>query len=112
MQRQFGEEKQMSTIANTPKPPYYAVIFTSFRTEGDNGYSEAAKRALECARQQPGFLGYEAARQDIGISVSYWESLEAIQAWREHPEHRKVQQRDSEWYGASRIRVCRVEKDY
>ncbi len=102
----------MSKIANTPKPPYYAVIFTSLRTEIGNGYAEAAKRILEIARQQPGFLGYEAARQEMGISVSYWESLEAICAWKEHPEHRKVQTRESEWYSESRIRVCRVERDY
>lgn len=102
----------MSKIANTPKPPYYAVIFTSVRTEGDQGYAEAAKRVLEIARQQPGFLGYEAARQDIGISVSYWESLEAIQAWKAHPEHRKVQEMEAVWYGESRIRVSKVERDY
>ncbi|TAN68548.1 MAG: antibiotic biosynthesis monooxygenase [Methylobacter sp.] len=102
----------MSKIANTPKPPYYAVIFTSVRTEGDNGYAEAAKRILEMARQQPGFLGYETARQDIGISVSYWESPEAIQAWKAHPEHRKVQEMEAMWYGESRIRVSKVERDY
>ncbi|MFA7241607.1 MAG: antibiotic biosynthesis monooxygenase [Sulfuricellaceae bacterium] len=102
----------MSKIADTPEPPYYAVIFTSVRTDGDNGYAEAAKRVLELARQQPGFIGYEAARQEIGISVSYWESLEAIKAWKEHPEHRKVQAMEAVWYGESRIRVCRVEIDY
>ncbi len=102
----------MSKIADTPKPPYYAVIFTSVRTEGDNGYAEAAKRILEIARQQPGFLGYEGARVDIGVSVSYWESLEAIQAWKTHPEHRKVQEMEPVWYGESRIRVSRVERDY
>ncbi len=102
----------MSKIADTPKPPYYAVIFTSVRTEGDNGYAEAAKRTLEIARRQPGFLGYEAARLDIGISVSYWESLEAIQAWKAHPEHRKVQEMEAVWYGESRIRVSKVERDY
>ncbi|HZX31361.1 MAG TPA: antibiotic biosynthesis monooxygenase [Rhodocyclaceae bacterium] len=102
----------MSKIANTPKPPYYAVIFTSVRTEGDNGYAETAKRILDIARQQPGFLGYEAARQEVGISVSYWESLDAIRAWKEHPEHRKVQAMESVWYGENRIRVCKVERDY
>jgi len=102
----------MSRIANTPKPPYFAVIFTSIRTDGDNGYAEAAKHILETARQQPGFLGYEAARQDIGVSVSYWESLEAIRTWKDHPEHRKVQEREAVWYGDSRIRVSKVERDY
>lgn len=102
----------MSTIANTPKPPYYAVIFTSIRTDGDNGYIEAVTRVLDIARQQPGFLGYESARNDIGISVSYWASLDAIRAWKNHPEHRKVQPMESLWYGSSRIRICKVERDY
>lgn len=102
----------MSDIAKAPKPPYYAVIFTSVRTEGDNGYAEAAKRVLEIARQQPGFLGYEGARQQLGVSVSYWESLEAIRAWKEHPAHRKVQAMEATWYADNRIRVCRVEREY
>lgn len=102
----------MRKIADTPKPPYYAVIFTFVRTEGDNGYTEAAKRVLEIARQQPGFLGYEAARLDVGISVSYWESLEAILAWKAHPEHRKAQAMETVWYKESRIRVSKVERDY
>ncbi len=99
-------------IAQTPSPPYYAVIFTSVRTEGDNGYMEAARAALEMARQQPGFLGYESARNDVGISVSYWESLEAIRAWRNHPLHQAIQKRADDWYSDSRIRVCKVERDY
>ena len=99
-------------IANTPAPPYYAVIFSSVRTDGENGYSKAAKEILEIARQQPGFLGYEAARQDVGISVSYWSSPEAIKSWKEHPDHIAVQQMAAEWYSNSRIRVCKVERDY
>lgn len=102
----------MSEIARTPEPPYFAVIFTSLRTEGDNGYAEAAERILNIARQQPGFLGYEAARSGLGISVSYWASLEAIKAWRQHPEHRKVQSMADHWYADSRIRICCVERSY
>lgn len=102
----------MSEIANTPEPPYYAVIFTSFRNPGDDGYGEAAQRLLALARQQPGFLGYESARQEMGISVSYWASLEAIRAWREHAEHRAVQSMAEAWYREMRVRVCKVEKDY
>lgn len=102
----------MSEIAQTPEPPYYAVIFTSIRTPGDNGYAETARQILDVARQQPGFLGYEAARNELGISVSYWESLEAIQAWRNHPQHRLVQVRADDWYADSRIRICRVERSY
>ena len=102
----------MAAPANTPKPPYFAVIFTSVRTDGDNGYGEAAKQMFELASQQPGFLGFETARQEVGISVSYWSSLEAIKAWKENAAHRQVQRRAKEWYQAFRVRVCRVEREY
>lgn len=103
----------MSFIAETPQPPYYAVIFTSVRTGGDDGYAETAARILALARQQPGFLGFESARDTgEGISVSYWASLEAIKAWRDRPEHRQAQAKATQWYASHRIRICRVERDY
>jgi heme-degrading monooxygenase HmoA len=102
----------MKSPAQTPQPPYYAVIFTSVRAEGDEGYGEAASRMLELASQQPGFLGFESARQEIGISVSYWSSPEAIAAWREHAEHREARQHAKDWYAKFRVRVCRVEREY
>jgi heme-degrading monooxygenase HmoA len=102
----------MSSPAATPQPPYYAVIFTSIRTEGDNGYSEIAKQMVELAAQQPGFLGIESARQDIGITVSYWSDWEAIKAWKENIDHRQAQHRARDWYTKFRVRVCRVEREY
>jgi heme-degrading monooxygenase HmoA len=102
----------MNAPAQTPRPPYFAVIFTSVRTDGDNGYAEMASQMLELASQQPGFLGFESARQGIGISVSYWSSEEAIAAWKENLAHRLAQGRAREWYGAFRVRVCRVEREY
>ena len=102
-------------IARTPAPPYYAVIFSSLRTEGDQGYGRAAERMLELAREQPGFLGVEAARGDngLGITVSYWHSEAAILAWKQHAEHRGVRESGrSTWYSAFHTRVCRVERDY
>jgi len=99
-------------LADTPKPPYYAVIFTSLRTEGDNGYGDMAARMVELAQQQPGFLGYESARAGIGITVSYWGSEEAIRNWQTNAEHRLAQQRGyKEWYSAFRLRVAKVERD-
>ena len=74
-------------IASTPNPPYYAVIFTSERTSFEDGYGEMAERMVELAKQQPGYLGHESARDGIGITVSYWESLEAIRNWKQHTEH-------------------------
>jgi heme-degrading monooxygenase HmoA len=98
--------------ADTPEPPYYAVIFTSLRTEGDLGYAETARRMVELARQQPGFLGVESARDGLGITVSYWQSLEAIRAWKAHAEHRLAQERGRDWYASFRVRVAKVEREY
>jgi heme-degrading monooxygenase HmoA len=103
----------MSFIATTPKPPYYAVIFTSLRTEGDNGYGEMAKRMDQLAEQQPGYLGIESVRDGLGITVSYWESLEAIRNWKANLEHQQAQKSGRErWYSAFRIRIARVEREY
>lgn len=102
----------MTKPAKTPQPPYYAVIFTSIRTEGDNGYSEMAKQMLELASQQPGFIGFETARQELGISVSYWATLEDITAWKENLAHRQAQDSARDWYKAFWVRVCRVEREY
>ena len=103
----------MSQPASTPAPPYYAVIFTSLRTPADpDGYETTAERMLELACEQPGYLGVESARGDdgLGITVSYWSSLEAIRGWREHAEHRLAQQQGRvKWYSCFSLRVCRVE---
>jgi heme-degrading monooxygenase HmoA len=99
--------------ANTPEPPYYAVIFTSIRREGGAGYAETAQRMLRLATGQPGFLGFEAARQRIGITISYWQTLDAIKAWKANAEHLMAQQRGKdEWYKWYRVRICRVEREY
>ena len=103
----------MSGLANTPEPPYYAVIFTSLRTAGDHGYGQMSDRMVELAATMPGFLGYESAREGLGITISYWESTEAIRNWHQQAEHKLAQQQGYEmWYQSFRIRVCKVERDY
>lgn len=101
------------TAAATPAVPYYAVIFTSMRTEGDNGYEKMSNAMVQLASQQPGFLGVESARDGLGITVSYWESLEAIAAWKQNTAHLVAQQRGRDtWYETFKVRICRVERDY
>ncbi|SHO54518.1 antibiotic biosynthesis monooxygenase family protein [Vibrio quintilis] len=103
----------MSLIANTPKPPYYAVIFTSHREGDDNGYGQMADRMVELASKQPGFLGVESAREGVGITVSYWSDLESIQQWKANAEHQEAQRlgRDK-WYSSFKTRISKVERDY
>jgi len=101
--------------ARTPKPPYYAVIFTSLRTAGDFGYERTAQRMVELAALQPGFLGIESARgaDGLGITVSYWSSEEAIAAWKAHAEHQPAQEAGKRvWYAEYQLRVAKVERDY
>ena len=101
------------TIAATPAPPYYAVIFTSTRTDGDNGYEKMAQAMFELASSQPGFLGFESVREGLGISVSYWDSPESIASWQRNSSHLVAQGRGrADWYQAFKVRVCRVERDY
>ncbi|MDH4568029.1 antibiotic biosynthesis monooxygenase [Pseudomonas sp. BN414] len=102
-------------IASTPEPPYYAVIFTSLRSETEQDYAATAERMLELAGDQPGFLGVESARgaDGLGITVSYWRSEDDIRNWRMQAEHREAQRRGrEEWYRAFRTRVAHVEREY
>lgn len=101
------------TIATTPPPPYYAVIFTNLRTETEQGYEETARRMVELAELQPGYLGHESVRDGLGITISYWDSLEAIRHWKANTEHLLAQQNGrNSWYSAYKTRICLVERDY
>ncbi|MFC1672871.1 antibiotic biosynthesis monooxygenase family protein [Pseudomonadota bacterium] len=101
------------TFPNRPKPPYYAVIFPNQRTKDDpDGYGEVAQRMVELSRQQPGCLGFDSARDahGFGITVSYWQSLDAIEAWRDHPEHKAAQVNGREkWYAEYDLHIAKVE---
>ncbi len=103
----------MSHIANTPEPPYYAVIFTNLQSDDLDGYAETAARMLELAAEQPGYLGVESAREGLGITVSYWRDLESIRCWKAQAEHREAQRMGmTKWYSSYRTRVALVERDY
>jgi len=103
----------MSLLANTPKPPYYAVIFTSVRTDGDNGYDEMANRMVALAELQPGFLGVESAREDVGITVSYWSDIDSIKSWKANSEHLEAQTTGRKlWYETFKVRISKVEREY
>ncbi|MBB6671917.1 antibiotic biosynthesis monooxygenase family protein [Cohnella nanjingensis] len=94
---------------------YYAVIFTSQRTEGDQGYGSMADRMEQLAGEQPGFLGVESVRDasGAGITVSYWDSLEAITNWKQNQAHLAAQDKGKQvWYESYKVRICKVEREY
>jgi heme-degrading monooxygenase HmoA len=100
-------------IAKTPHPPYYAVIFTSIRTEGDSGYSKMADEMEKLVATQPGFLGFESARNDMGITVSYWKDLESVRNWKENNSHTIAREKGRiSWYRNYKVRIAKVESDY
>lgn len=101
-------------IASTPKPPYYAAVFTSVRSDIDEGYYDMNNALLSEISKMHGYLGHESARENnLGITVSYWSDLESLKNWRNQPLHKTAQRsgRD-EWYESYKVRICKVERDY
>lgn len=100
-------------IAATPAPPYYAVIFTNELTSYTEGYEAMAQRMAELALAQKGCLGYESVRNGLGITISYWESLDDIRNWKANAEHIIAQEKGRDiWYKYYKTRICKVERDY
>lgn len=103
-------------FAKTPKPPYFAVIFTSKSTGSDPaGYEHTAQAMVASAKSQPGFIGHENTRGDdgVGIMVSYWVDLDSIRNWKANEDHRTAQAKGrSIWYEDYRVRIARVEREY
>lgn len=95
------------------KTPYYAVIFTNLQSDRLQGYSETAQLMEQLAAEEPGYLGMDHARESIGITISYWESLEDIARWKSNVDHQKAQLLGrSEWYDKYTVRICKVEREY
>lgn len=100
-------------IVNHLKPPYYAVIFTTLMTDKLEEYELTAQRMEDLAKEQDGFLGIEHARDEIGITISYWKDKEAILNWRNNVEHSEARKRGKEqWYQQYQLRICKVEREY
>ena len=101
------------SIASTPEPPYVAVIFTSVRRAGDEGYAAMSRRMAHLAAVQPGYLGVESAKEGLGITVSYWRDESAATGWKSVAEHLVAQRRGrQDWYADYDVRVAVVQRDY
>lgn len=93
--------------------PYYAVIFTSKHSSNVSGYAEMAKKMIDLAQSQKGFLGVESARENLGITVSYWQTIEDIANWKANSEHLLAQELGKRmWYKWYKVRICKVEREY
>ena len=93
--------------------PYYAVIFTSTQKENIDDYAEMANKIKTFAKEQAGFLGMVSARNQIGITVSYWKNLDAIKNWKQQSDHVIAQQKGrKDWYSWYNVKICKVEREY
>lgn len=94
-------------------PPYYAVIFTSKLKSNIDGYDKTARKMYDLATKQPGFLGFKSVREEIGITISYWESIDAITSWKENIQHQAAQVKGIEdWYASYEVEICQVQRKY
>lgn len=99
--------------ANTPKPPYYAVIFTSVRIGEDQGYCKMSEKIEALVKEQPGFLGMESVRNDVGITVCYWKDMDSIKKWARDTDHKEAKRRGmATWYESYKVRISKVEIEY
>jgi heme-degrading monooxygenase HmoA len=102
-------------IVKTPDPPYYTVIFTSVRTEVDEGYSEMNEALWLDAQKLPGFIGAEAFRDEdrFGVTVLYFKDLETIHEWSKYQKHLRAKEMGKQkWYSDYRVRIAKVEREY
>jgi hypothetical protein len=101
------------SIAATPAAPYYAVIFTSIRSDGDNGYGEMAHVMLEAASSSqdssaPNQRGKAwASRCPTG---TVWNPLRHGSEIQPICRHKSSVEKNG--MRATRRVICRVERDY
>ena len=107
-------EFSVNKVVNAPSPPYYAVIAPAELQEDIRGYPETAAKLIELAKEQPGFLGIESGFQKgFALAVSYWASLEAIQAWQENARHMVAKEKGkSTWFKKYLTRIAKIERVY
>ncbi|MBM3656629.1 MAG: antibiotic biosynthesis monooxygenase [Actinobacteria bacterium] len=95
----------------------YAVIFRSIRTNAhEELYQSQAKNMEALVKSIPGYISHFSYRDPAsrsGVTIAYFESLEAIKAWRENPEHLEAQELGRglfySWY---EIQVVKLERGY
>ncbi len=110
-----GEIALNERFANTPEPPYFAVIFTNKLSSSDEGYAAMGERMYELALAQRGCLGIESTRDvaQFGITVSYWKDEASIAEWKANATHLFAQKMGiDEWYEHYELRVAKIERAY
>ena len=92
----------------------YAVIFKARVREFDESYSNMVDRMRELAINEYGCIEFTSCTEDNSeIAISYWPNKEAIQAWKNNPEHQQSQALGkSTWYQSYQVQVVEVLHQY
>jgi heme-degrading monooxygenase HmoA len=72
------------------------------------------ERMLELAASMPGYRSYKdfTAQDGENVSVVEFESLETLARWRDHPEHKAVQDRGRrEFFESYVVQVCTLVRE-
>ena len=92
------------------------VFITKLRADADlEEYGRLAERMFELVQQNPGFISLTSSTDPDGseVTIARFASEEAEQAWRNHPEHRKIQELGrSTFYESYQIEVCTAVRGY
>ena len=78
-------------------------------------YQATRARMMDLVDKITGFVSYKTFRAEDGetLAIARFKSEEALEAWRNHPEHVAVQRRGhEEFYESYWIQVCRTVRDY
>ncbi len=103
----------MTFIKALPKDNFYAVIFSSTKSENLEGYREMDEMTMDLASKQEGYLGYESlSHENKTIFISYWENRKAIENWRQHAIHLMAKEKAQQWYQRYLSQICLVESSH
>ena len=105
----------MKKISPSPSPPYICAVFTSIRTNIDEGYEEMNNLLFNEIKNIDGYIGNEAFRDKdgFGVNVSYWKDLVSLKKWKNNQLHKKAQKLGkTKWYKEYKLRICKVEREY
>ncbi len=93
----------------------YIVSFISLMSPDTKGYAQAADKMMDAVQSQPGFIAVYSARNEdgIGITNSYWSSLEAIKDWKADRAHSAIQEKGKAvWYQWYQLQICEIVRSY
>ena len=103
----------MITKNQLPEKEFYAVLFSSEKSDNNEGYAEMDELTMKLASEQSGYLGYESLSNGTKtIFISYWKNKQAIEQWSQHAIHLIAKSKADLWYKRYLSQICWVERSH